>query len=49
MKFTVKKVYDVWVVLDPEGNEIEECPSKKDAQKFADGFNEVNNPFFVPE
>jgi len=39
MAYTVKKVQDVWVVIDPEGNEIEECPTRKDAQKFADSYN----------
>jgi hypothetical protein len=49
MSFTVKKVQDVWVVLDPNGSEVEECPTRKDALKFAASYNDINNPFYVPE
>ena len=38
-KYSIKKVYDVWVVTDSEGFEIVECPTKGDAQKFADDYN----------
>lgn len=36
MEYTIKKVYDVWVVIDSEGNEVDECPTKRDAQKIAE-------------
>ena len=39
MVYTVKKRYDVWVVLDSDGNEIEECPARKDAVKCAAYYN----------
>ena len=39
MEYTVKKIYDVWVVVDSQGNHYDECPSRKDALKFADARN----------
>jgi hypothetical protein len=33
--YTVKKEYDVFVVVDEQGNEYEECPTRKDALGFA--------------
>ena len=39
MSYTIKKVYDVWVLVDSDGNEIEECPTKRDARKIADEYN----------
>lgn len=39
MVYAIKRVYDVWVVLDNDGNEVEECPTKKSARAFADHYN----------
>lgn len=49
MVYNIKKVYDVWVVLDHNGNEVEECPTKRDAKKFVDTYNLADNQAFAPE
>jgi hypothetical protein len=37
--YTVKKMWDVWAVLDTDGNQIEECPTRRDAVGFAARYN----------